>query len=342
MAVDEWRVVARGLSCVLFGVTGYCVCTFPIAQVPLGLGVACLIAVLLKWPYAWTAVLPAILPVIDLTPLSGRFFFNEFDICVMAAIGANLWQGSGFATQVRPPSLAVVFAALLATSYTLGIMVAFSHARGEEFQWIGAYLNPYNAFRAGKPCLYALTLWAFLARTPKHIAARWRLFLVGSAIGAAGLVIVVLVERIRFPGLFDFSSDFRALGAFSTMHTGGAHIDAYLVLTVPLFAAFWPRARNIFTRAAVILLAVGVAYVVLVTMSRATLVIAAVQAMAAVIYAGLTSASTRQALVSGVVALAILGLGAAMMWETPFLRKRFLHSTDDWQVRVAHCARRLT
>jgi hypothetical protein len=57
----------------------------------------------------------------------------------------------------------------------------------------------------------------------------------------AGLTMVALAdlwERLVFPGLTNFSSDYRSSAPFSGMHTGGATLDAYLALCFPLVAAW--------------------------------------------------------------------------------------------------------
>src|SRR5471032_1739027 len=86
--------------------------------------------------------------------------------------------------------------------------------------------------------------------------------LVGAASAAATLLgllftaLAVVWERMLFPGLLNFSSEYRPTAPFSAMHTGGAALDAYLAMSFP-FVAWWlvaPRSRRQLAAAAGLLL----------------------------------------------------------------------------------------
>ncbi len=45
--------------------------------------------------------------------------------------------------------------------------------------------------------------------------------------------IAILIERLAFPGLLNFSSDYRVTALFWEMHVGGAALDGFLALSLP-------------------------------------------------------------------------------------------------------------
>ena len=46
--------------------------------------------------------------------------------------------------------------------------------------------------------------------------------------GLCGVVFIALWERLAFPGLTNFSEDYRVISTFGAMHVGGSAIDGYL------------------------------------------------------------------------------------------------------------------
>jgi len=65
---------------------------------------------------------------------------------------------------------------------------------------------------------------------PQLNSGRWSL---GLALGLIGAALATIWERSAFPGLLDFSSDYRTTALFWEMHVGGAALDGFLALTVP-------------------------------------------------------------------------------------------------------------
>ena len=59
---------------------------------------------------------------------------------------------------------------------------------------------------------------------------RWRAGLVAGLVFAS---LAILWERLAFPGLLNFSSDYRTTALFWEMHVGGAALDGFLALTAP-------------------------------------------------------------------------------------------------------------
>ena len=87
--VDKrWRTV----SFVLWGVIAAALFDYPLAAVWLGLFLMGYTALLVYFPYAWLVVIPALLPIMDFAPWTGRFFFDEFDLLILTTLAFYYWQ----------------------------------------------------------------------------------------------------------------------------------------------------------------------------------------------------------------------------------------------------------
>ena len=74
MSVSQLRVLQLAFGTVLLIIVVWFLAGFPILRLPLA-GAFCVYALgLVLWPRLWLVALPALLPVFDLAPLSGRFF----------------------------------------------------------------------------------------------------------------------------------------------------------------------------------------------------------------------------------------------------------------------------
>ena len=66
--------------------TAAVVATYPVAPWALGIALMAYAAALLRWPGLWLAVVPAVLPALDLTPWTGWTRVGEPDLFVLVTI----------------------------------------------------------------------------------------------------------------------------------------------------------------------------------------------------------------------------------------------------------------
>ncbi|WP_439535572.1 hypothetical protein [Methyloversatilis sp.] len=140
--------------------------------------------------------------------------------------------------------------------------------------WLG-YDTPANALRLIKAfplaILYCICLFIESGTSGRRAvhSVLYGLF--------AGLILAsmaALSERLAFPGLSNFSADYRTTAPFWEAHVGGAALDGWLVLTLPVLV--WRLQREDRPRVAALLLmaAALVAYIVFTTFTRTTYVAA--------------------------------------------------------------------
>ena len=232
---------------------------------------------LAAWRPAWAlASLLALWPLADRTLTSGSLFATESDLAVLAvAIGSGLGGLRArlpAASALRVSPLAAMGFALLAIAVAVGILRAY--AIGPllvDGLPLAGYSSPHNALRIAKGLL-----WPLLVAPVAHRAVResqgdgkgldW---LFAGMVAALSLVCAAgILERLRFTGLMDFSSDYRITAPFWEMHVGGAALDGFLALSLP-FALSWAIFERRPLRIALGLVAATLGlYVAFVTFSR--------------------------------------------------------------------------
>lgn len=237
---------------------------------PWWLGIGLLMCAIwqMRQPLAWLIYLPALLPVLDLTPWSGRLLLQEYDLLLLTALAVGYWQVPTMPAKAKisPAGLLLFFLLLLCYGISLwrGAMPLPAFDAGA----LADYYSPYAAVRAVKAilqvALFIPLLQCAFADPPKATGY----FVPGLLLGLLATSLAALLERFWFPGVLDFSTDYRITASFSEMHTGGAALDGYLALCLPFAAWMWVERKSWpWHAAALVVLALG-AYAALVTFSR--------------------------------------------------------------------------
>lgn len=310
--------------------------TYPLSAAVLGAGLVAYGWMLWRHPARWLFWVPALLPVLNLAPLSGSLMFDELDALLMVTV-AILYLRLPRRDRGAPSWLPFAF---------LGLSVLASLALGLwplaplDANAFTSYQSPYNALRLGKGMLWALLLGFWLHRSGQPMDQLLARFARGMTLGLLFTAAWVIWERAVYPGLFNFSDDFRVTGPFVEMHTGGGAIEAYLVATLPFAFLLWRRAPTLSGR-----LAAGVAlllggYALGVTYSRAGYLGLAIAVAVLLLGLGWRVATHlwrgRSLLpVTGLVALAAV-LAALPLVLGDYMPGRFAQSGRDAGIRIGH------
>jgi O-antigen ligase len=201
------------------------------------------------------------------------------------------------------------------------------------------YYSHYNALRVAKGLLWALLLVPLLRRELDHDAPRsQRLLTLGMTLGVLLGGLSVLWERVAFTGLFNFTNDYRVVGLFSGMHTGGAYIEGYFATALP-FVVWWTlKSRSSLAR----LFGIGVfalgGYALLVTYARGGY-IALLLGMAVLVLGLLLRRTGKFRPGQALGALALLLVLAGIAWPVlhgSYMQSRFSTVQKDAGIRTAH------
>jgi VanZ family protein len=314
---------------------------FPVAQVLLAGGLAAYAWLLTRRPLAYLIVVPMALPVLDLAPLSGRFFWDEFDFLLSTTLGIRLLMS---VPQRRAASLLPRAGTwLLGLSVLASATVALWPPAPLDGNAFTSYLSPYNALRIAKGYLWGGALLWLIAHDAmaagRQVGARLQ---VGLGLGLLTASLGVLWERLLFVGLADVGAWFRAAGSVSSTHIGGAHLEAMLVVLTPFALAQAATSRRL--APLVLWLGVGVlgAAAVLMTLSRAAAAawVVVVAAFALSWWLGKRGPQSvrsrrRRAGLAVAVTFGLVAI-AALMAQSTHLRGRLEQSGADLPVRLAH------
>ncbi len=298
--------------------------------------------VLWRFPDMWLVVVSALLPIMDFAPWTGWFFLDEFDLLLLITLSVSLWK-----IRVSRPfdSLSTSIAVLISL---FGLSCVFSMAVGllplqsiTDPNAFSSYYSHYNALRVGKGFIWALAFLPLLAYHAKTDINLSRRFTYGMVAGLTGVVLAVLWERYVFPGLFNFTDDYRITATFSSMHTGGGHIEGYLALALPFVVIWIYQSKTLVTRAAgIILFALGI-YALLVTFSRGGYLALAVEVC--ILLLGIYAHARRGAVgrTGFAIFIPLLLLLAALATSIPilegtYIRSRFAQVSNDLGVRINH------
>ncbi|MDX9740771.1 MAG: VanZ family protein [Gammaproteobacteria bacterium] len=311
---------------------------------PLGLVLGLLAYAWLLWrrPEAWLLVIPALVPTLNLSHLSGRFFFDELDLFVLATLAVAAWRWNPGAGLPRLPRLPALGLAAFAAAMALGVLIALYPWRlPDAWDWTH-YTSPYNALRAAKGFVWAVLLFGLLTQSTQAPARQLRQWFVpGMTLGLALGVFLIIRERLLYPGLFDFDSIYRISGAFADMHVGGPSIETWLVMTAgfALLWGWWGGARRLLPALALFIAAL---YALAVTYARAGYLGMAAWACVAVFVAASAIASRRSGrshpLRMGVAAAVLAAGSVAVMAQLAggFIEQRLTQVRSDLDTRINH------
>ncbi len=307
---------------------------FPVFGLPLAIGMLAYAAVLWWRPLAWLVVVPAALPLLDLAPWTGRIYLDEFDVLGMVTLGVLLLRRVTSATARPSVSSGSLLIGFYLTSAAVSMILGLLPLTRPDGNSFFTYWSQYNALRVGKGFIWGAAFYLVVAHRVMSEAVLARLLSIGMAIGLLGVCLVGVWERWLYAGLGDDASTYRIVSTFSSMHTGGGHIEAYLVATVPFLWLGLRQPKTAVLAGPLLLLA---AYVMLYTVSRGGVlafgVIAVILGLATFrsISSGGAGRATLAMLVLGAIAL-ILVAGAG----SGYLMERFAKSAEDWKTRADH------
>ncbi len=258
----------------ILGILALCIATTAALSSPLStiwIPVALAIyAALLWWRSDWWLVwVLALLPLLDLTPWSGRLFWTTYDTLLLVTIGIGyLRLHPDRYIQPAFNRLSALLLSLFTLSAVISLGISILPLTAPDSNAFSQYHSPYNAFRVAKGLFFALAFIPLLVKEwnkPEQVTQKLAL---GMTLGLLGVVLYVLWERATFSGLFNFTTHYRITGPFSGMHVGGAYIETYLAATLPFVALWaWQQRRMHTSIAAACLFSLGT-YSIMVTFSR--------------------------------------------------------------------------
>ncbi|NOQ63646.1 MAG: hypothetical protein GQ582_03960 [Methyloprofundus sp.] len=207
---------------------------FPDFKISLVLIFAIYVYALVKNSKLWLVILPAVLPVLDLTPWTGRVLVTEFDLLILCSVCVALLLGRLDFSFLKNIGAVKWLLALLILAYTLSTLMGFFALEQVASPEFYPYLLEYNSLRVAKGFFTALVFLPMLAYERKQGTPIARTLSLGITLGLAFAILSVLWERYAFPGLLDMSNTYQVSGMFSGMRlAGAATVGSYFILAFP-------------------------------------------------------------------------------------------------------------
>ncbi|MGX2040169.1 VanZ family protein [Methylocaldum sp. MU1018] len=251
----------------LIAVTG--ILAYPVGTFWLIAALSSYAVLLWRYPSGWLFAVPALLPILDLSSVTGRLPLDEFDLIVLVTFAASyprVWR-----IKPRPwPSRTFSWAAAL-----LWLSWSIASARGLWPLWESGggvsdnSHSPLEAWMVGKGLLWALLFMPLMRRIPPEDGGTaLRLMRNGLIAGLTLLTLDVLWERHVYVGLGDFENVFRVTGTFASLNTGGAYIETFIAFAFPSLVIGVLTTRNAIPKLLGVVFAAAASYAMLVTFSR--------------------------------------------------------------------------
>lgn len=312
---------------------------FPDFRLVLLLGGMAYAAVLWRWPAAWMIAVPAVVAVVNLMPWTGRIFPNTFDMVMLISVAVVLWRSPLTVSRLVLPRAFRRLLILFCLSFVAALIIGVFPLSTFDGNVLSGYTSHYNSLRVARGLGWALVALGLIAHTITDRKTLVRLFTIGILLGLAGVVSAVIRERLVFTGLFDFSTVYRVVGSFASMHIGGGDIEAYLVLTVPLIFGLSVAMRDRWLRMAVLLVVAAGIYSLFVTYSRSGyLGLAVGLGILFVMRLAQRQGAKRFPLGAagiGVILAVLAGLVYALL-QGGYIERRFASADNDLQRRIDH------
>lgn len=320
--------IALGLGLLTLALLG--VVDFSRWQWLIGLGLALYAGVLWRWPWVWLLAVPAALPLLDLAPWTGRFFLDEFDLVMLVTAGVLFLRGS----QGRPRS-SLPGAAVLMTLFGIAVLISLFFGLlpmpAMDANAFSSYWSPYNSLRIAKGMAWGGLIFLWVRHSGLDMDVLGRRMAVGMGVGLLGVGLVGVWEHWLFDS--QAKGTYRIFSTFSSMHTGGGHIEAFLAAAVPFLWLYMGRWRDLaFSGPLLLLTTLAMLYTVARGGLLALGVVVTILAVASMRLTGARRAIMPVALMLAVAV--VLGVGAG----SGYLQQRLAQTGQDWRIRVDHWA----
>ncbi|NWG38461.1 MAG: hypothetical protein HXY27_00635 [Hydrogenophilaceae bacterium] len=235
ICVNPAAFAGRGLAGRIFALflvagAGISLYQFPFMQAGLVAGLILYAALLWFLPLTWLIVIPPALALLDLAHWSGRFFWDEFDLLMLVTLAVALLQRRFKMSAWAVPKLGGLLG-IFVLAALVSLLLGLFPLQPLDDNAFSAYWSHYNSLRVGKGLLWGLVFYG-LYRSLPGAANAFQKFSFGMALGVLGVSLWVVWEQMMFAGTAT-TADYRVTAGFSSMHTGGGHIEAYLVIALP-------------------------------------------------------------------------------------------------------------
>ena len=326
-------IVRYAIALLLAAFVVVCLVYYPLPPWPLAVGLLGYSGLLLYRPAWFLLAVPFAVPVLDGRLWTGWTIIGEADLFVATTVAVLLVRVIPAARDFKLQGLAGAVVIGLSASWFISSVAGLLSPLGAPVS-DNVFLRPDNALRLAKALVEPLVLLPFiLQRQRTHGDAVTRLGW-GLAAGLVAVTVIVVAERLLFAGLFDFSTEYRVAGPFSSMRVGGGHIGAYAAMVLPFALTLFRRRPRWQGELLALMVFVCGGYTVTVTFARAAYAACTV----AMLVAGLgwlwvANLHRVRAILAGIAPLVLVLAGLGVTAAITGMHSRLAASAADFVTR---------
>ncbi len=252
----------------------FVVSSSPVTVIASGLIVALAASLAFFRPYLGLMVLLMLIPWLSFAKWTGGMVVEEIDLAVFSFFSVLLLRSSFLVSRNLPqPALAMswqlkilVLAAI--SSLCWASYYGYQLSASQSSVFFTNYEDKAGAIRTAKALIAAVLFYFGCKILSDDLTKLQNSLMLGFVGGLITVIAGCLFERWYFTGLSNLSTDYRTTGWFWEMHTGGATLDAYLVLAVPFLLLTLYRSKVLWQQVVLSALLILYLYVALTTFSR--------------------------------------------------------------------------
>lgn len=316
--------------------------TFPGVSVVLTVLLAGIAVAIWRQPILTLLVVPVALVNLDLAPWTGRILLDEFDLLMLIVLSIGFLRTTAPVPEKKPDRWMNFSVIALAVTYLISVMIGLIPWQAIDVNVLSSYYSPLNGIRLAKGLLWAALFYRLMHRFAADGKPAFGLFSLGMVFAVLGVVLFTAWERFTFPGLLNFTDEYRVTGPFSAMHVGGADLELYLTLAAPFLVLAFFQSASWGMRGLLLLLLVGATYAQAVSFARIGLAGFGIAVLAsAILLAQISRGDKRTSQRSNIFLGAIVLVGLVALASMPivfgeFAQSRIAKSGQDFDTRVQH------
>ena len=167
-AITQGTPLAKTIALMLIAVLLWKIIDYPESSLLLAGGILLYGLLLRYYPQFWLFAIPALLPVLNFSPWTGRFFFSEFDYLILLTLALGLWYGryaSPF-KHIKPSALFLLV--LYSFFYVISLLKGLFPLQDLDANAFSNYHSHYNSIRVAKGFIWSILLLPMLIHNSQH------------------------------------------------------------------------------------------------------------------------------------------------------------------------------
>ncbi len=321
--------------------TIWLVAKHPVHSVWLAAALLAYATALLRYPWLWLVIVPASLPLLDFSPVTGWLLVNEFDLLLLTTITVFVARGWPVSVPAYLPSSGMVLLALLGVSYLISAVHGVLPLEPLDANGFSSYFSNYNSLRVAKGFAWALALLPLLKAALSNRERALRYLSTGMLLGLAGAISAVFLERHLFSGELGSLQAFESDGMLPGTHLDDVAVQTYIAVTLPIVFYWVEQAQGKLAwviGAVLLALASYAIYLTFMPFGYIALLVSLIILSGAfrIVPSRTSEPRHRRVIRTPLILLVLIFLAFGVLIKSSEPASRWQDGLTDWRARLAH------